>query len=413
MNDQIREAMTLMSKLTLDQIESAMATGIATTASLKITDILDSPGPDFSAQDIDGLYDAWQPEQHAHLLKLMPALYLRQQASYTRIEQILQSRSPKAYDLYKVYPDGKRGWIEVPQTTNLKDFTLTSFDEDSLEKSLKSYEAILKASRKIGIPKTPADLAKENVKADTLMKTALLRRAASSAGINLTITALFDIRLLIDGDVKAYLVKIGVSGLYGGAVSGCSAWIEHPFFGNGAVLGVIVGSAFGVVSLACTGDWARFGKNVGLNIVGSVGGWAGAQAGAWGGTAVGGPIGGVIGAIVGGFAGGIAGRWMATATTNLAEETDVEIDGYYERVKEQWEKIGIQPDPSLSRREFVKAVLKQGSDPNSKAVLVQMTGSMAADVKTLQDSLIGWRDGNPDGFEEFLKRLREAVASRE
>ncbi|KAH2844077.1 hypothetical protein KXV95_008529, partial [Aspergillus fumigatus] len=150
--------------------------------------------------------------------------------------------------------------------------------------------------------------------------------------------------------------------------------------------------------------------NVGLNIVGSVGGWAGAQAGAWGGTAVGGPIGGVIGAIVGGFAGGIAGRWMATATTNLAEETDVEIDGYYERVKEQWEKIGIQPDPSLSRREFVKAVLKQGSDPNSKAVLVQMTGSMAADVKTLQDSLIGWRDGNPDGFEEFLKRLREAVA---
>lgn len=78
----------------------------------------------------------------------------------------------------------------------------------------------------------------------------------------------FDINRLFDGHFKQYLINIGVSGLYGGTISRLSSWINHPFFGNGIVLSVVVGSAFGVVSLASTGDWARFGKGLGVNILG-------------------------------------------------------------------------------------------------------------------------------------------------
>jgi hypothetical protein len=377
-----------------------------------ITDILNSPSPVFGAQDIEGMYDVWQPEQHAHLLNLMPAMYLRHQISKTTIEPVIP-HSPKAYDLYNIQPKGIKEWLEVPQFTTNKNIEYSSVDAKSLENTLKHYEAILKASKKVGIPKSAADISKANVKVDTLMKTALLRRAANSAGINLAVTAVFDIRLLIDGEVKAYLMKLGVSGLYGGAVSGCSAWINHPIFGNSAVLGVVVGSAFGLVSLASTGDWARFGKNIGLNIASSAGGYGVAYAGAYLGTLAGGPIGAAVGGVVGGIAGGFAAHWMVTRTTNIAEATDHEINSYYERIKEEGRRSGWEPDPTVSPRDFVRGLLNRGSDPNSKDVLVQITESMAADIRDLQHNLARLRDEDAARFDLFVERLREAVARRD
>ncbi|KAF0638892.1 hypothetical protein FPSE5266_05708 [Fusarium pseudograminearum] len=99
-------------------------------------------------------------------------------------------------------------------------------------------------------------------------------------------TALFDIKTLFNGEFQKYFVKLGISGMYGGAVAGIQARIHHPVFGNGAVVGVVVSSAFGVVGLVNTGDWARFVKNTGLGIVGSTGAWGGSQLGAMRGDSV-------------------------------------------------------------------------------------------------------------------------------
>ncbi|KAK6725385.1 hypothetical protein SNK04_004190 [Fusarium graminearum] len=157
---------------------------------------------------------------------------------------------------------------------------------DILEKSTKYHEAVLKSSQKVGIPKTRADIQTHN-----LAKTALLRNAANAASLNMAATSLFDIKTLFNGDFQKYFVKLGISGMHGGAVAGIQARIHHSFFGNGAVVGVVVSSAFGVVGLIKTGDWTRLGKYTGLGIVGSAGGWGGSKLGALFGTYVLGPIG--------------------------------------------------------------------------------------------------------------------------
>ena len=43
--------------------------------------------------------------------------------------------------------------------------------------------------------------------------------------------------------------------------------IKHKFFSNSVVLGVLVSSAAGLFGVMSTGDWRRFGKNLGVNIV--------------------------------------------------------------------------------------------------------------------------------------------------
>lgn len=178
----------------------------------------------------------------------------------------------------------------------------------------------MKAVEKCGSPETATDMSANNAKIEAAIKSALTRYAAETAVINgawqsAALTALFDIKLLSDGSFMKYLIKIGVSGLYGGAVRGLSSWVNHPFFSNGIVLGVIVGSAFGIVSLVSTGDWARFGKNLGVSIIGGATAWGGAfNGGAI--DSAGGPIGTAIGATVGAFSGASPGailRWRFQA----------------------------------------------------------------------------------------------------
>lgn len=122
------------------------------------------------------------------------------------------------------------------------------------------FNALIKAVEKCGVLEMAADMSANNAKIEAAIKSALTRYAVKPAVINsvwqsVAVTALFDVQLLFDGSFMQYLIKIDVSGLYGGAVGRLSSWVSHPFFSNGIVLGVIVGSAFGVVSLVSTGDW--------------------------------------------------------------------------------------------------------------------------------------------------------------
>ncbi|PNP60614.1 hypothetical protein FNYG_14653 [Fusarium nygamai] len=254
-----------------------------------------------------------------------------------------------------------------------------ALERELLDKSSKYHEAVLKASQRIGIPKTTAD-----INADSLMRTTFVRNAVNAAGINMAATALFDIKTLFDGGFQNYFLKLGITGAYGGTVSVCSSKIDPPIFGHGAVVGVVVGSVFNMASLASTGDWSRFGKNTGLSMVSSAGGWGGTA-----GTAFGGPIGGLLGSLVGGLGGGFAGRWGAGRWSGLGEITDAEVEKSYKTIMENCAKIGVYPDPSLSKRDIVTGILDQNTSP--KAVLVRITGATAADLTNLKNSLSDWQ----------------------
>lgn len=296
---------------------------------------------------------------------------------------------PRVYELHETYQDGTQAWKGVSQM-------------DILEKSTKYHEAVLESSQKVGIPKTRADIQTHN-----LAKTALLRNAANTASLDMAATALFDIKTLFDGEFQKYFVKLGISGIYGAAVAGIQARIDHSVFGNGAVVGVVVSSAFGVVGLVNTGDWARFEKNIGLSIVGSAGGWGGSQLGATVGTAVLGPIVTVAGGMVGGLCGGLAGRWTAGKTTSLADRTDLEVEDLFEKVQEGNTKMGLRADPSLTKREVVARIFDQRDD----SVAVQMTDAMATNIATLQENLSDWQQGDPKAFKGFIDCLRKATSS--
>lgn len=217
------------------------------------------------------------------------------------------------------------------------------------KKLLKSFDTMLNEADKLGIPKTAADRSANNAKIEAAMKAALIRLAAKEAMVrgaltSAALTMVFDIKSLLDGDFTRYLINIGISSLYGGAVEGFSTWIDHPFFGNGMVLGVLIGSAFGAISLAGTGDWARFGKDIGLNVAGATASWGGASAGAWIGAAPGGPLSWLtspVFSIMGGISGGYFGRNMASKVPILGGKTDIEYTTVYEKIKQQLSSAGL------------------------------------------------------------------------
>jgi len=215
--------------------------------------------------------------------------------------------------------------------------------------------------------------------------------------------------LLFYGNFKQYLIKIGISGLYGGTVGGLSTWINHPFFGNGVVLGVLVGSAFGTISLASTGDWARFGKTLGVSIIVGAAVWGGGAAGgAMVGAMGGGPVGMAIEALVGSLAGSSLGRQVALEIPGLGGMTAHEVKTIYATIKKQLARAGMEPDPSLSPEQVVAHMLKNSNKGNGLPFQVRMTDSHAADVTELRNALSAMRSTSPEAFGEFLNLLRAA-----
>ncbi|KAF5965302.1 hypothetical protein FCOIX_13033 [Fusarium coicis] len=208
--------------------------------------MLSKLSPPLSVKHVQMVNDGWQQEQRVHFYQLVARTFLRQ-AINREVDMALQfGGGPAVFEPFDAYRD-EMGALEC----------------ELLDKSSKYHEAVLKASQRIGISKTTADM-----NADSLMRTTFVRHAVNAAGINMAATALFDIKTLFDGGFQNYFLKLGISGAYGGTVSVCSSKIDHPIFGYGAVVGVVVGSAFNMASLASTGNWSRFGKNTGFSIGG-------------------------------------------------------------------------------------------------------------------------------------------------
>lgn len=274
-------------------------------------------------------------------------------------------------------------------------------------------DLLMKAAEKCGIPKTEADLLAKNGDIGSTLKTALTRDAVKTAvrdgaWQSAALMAVFDIKRLFDGDFKRYLINIGVSGLYGGTVSGLSSWVNHPFFGNSIVLGFFVHSAFGAVSLASTGDWARFGKGLGVSIIGGAGACAGAAAGAALGTPFGGIFGLSIGAIIGGLCGGLAGRQVAGEIPGLGGMTEHEVRTAYDAITQQLASAGLEPDPSQTPKQVVEATMNKGAGSEGLPFNVRMTSDMASGVTNLRELLLDLQEVSPDAFREFRDTLRAA-----
>ncbi|QPC78074.1 hypothetical protein HYE68_008826 [Fusarium pseudograminearum] len=221
----------------MEQIQVAM---YANNEALNVAAMLNQPSPPLGSKNVKAIVEGWKGEQKAQLGQLAIRGYFKLSTYHVIDDRIKRYDTPRVYELHETFPDGTKAW-----------------------------------KGKVGIPKTRADIQTHN-----LAKTALLRNAANAAILNMAATALFDIKTLFNGEFQKYFVKLGISGMYGGAAAGIQARIHHPVFGNGAVVGVVVSSAFGVVGLVNTGDWARFVKNTGLGIVGSAGAWGGSQLGA-------------------------------------------------------------------------------------------------------------------------------------
>jgi hypothetical protein len=89
--------------------------------------------------------------------------------------------------------------------------------------------------------------------------------------------------------------------------------------------------------------------------------------------------------------------------------TKYEVDRMYEAINQQLTSAGLEPDPSLSPRQVVTAMLKENNKSNGLPFQVRMTGSMVAGVTEFHEALLSMRDTSPETFARFLDLLRAAV----
>jgi hypothetical protein len=333
--------------------------------------------------------------------------------SYHLTKDPFRPNVPQQFRVYHTYPDGTKAMVGTPPT-----FTwIQSEPRPSMKHTKKVMDAIMRAASKCGVPKDTAEKMAGTASGSAVMKRAVTRymvvNGAMKRGItNAGLTAVIDFRLLFDGELKKYFTKIGVSGLHGCAVGGLGRLISHPFFGNNAVLGVLVGAGLGVVTLASTGDIARFGKDVGVNICGASAAHVGAQAGFRIGSSIPMPLlqpflaGGF--SVIGGLAAGWTAGWAGSKILSVAEMTDCEVMRMYKRIKDNLATIGMEPDPSLSPREIVMATLKGGQE-GKPPFEFHITPSMDSSVRDLYNELDTLLSSSPEEFDNFLELLRVAI----
>lgn len=416
-DEMIAEVIQLMSIMSQDEIKEALQTAF------------NSPGPPVSGRNIGRAITDWKsPRTRLQRILMSPTIpeehpTIRQSQHYHTFEDGKQAGFEVDYTLkskieIRIRPklDAETLWGEIGYLTKAGQRADTFLKMvDRLDTLTEKIDMLMQTAEKCGIPKTKADLLAKNGNIGSVLKAALTRNAVKTAvrdgaWQSAALTVVFDIKLLFDGHLKQYLINIGVSGLYGGTVSGLSSWVDHPFFGNGLVLGVVVGSAFGAVSLASTGDWERFGKGVGVNILGGAAAWGGAALGSSLGAPLG-PIGVTVGAIIGSVSASYAGRWVAVQIPGLGGMTDHEVETAYKTITDQLRESGVEPDPSLSYKHVVEAIMNKGAGSEGLPFNVRMTEGMASDVADLRKMLLDLQEVSPGAFSMFLGMLRDTRSS--
>ena len=376
--EDVAEAIQLMSSMSQNEIMSVLHAAFR------------SPAPPVSARAVAGFASQWNSPE------------VRLERLFWRDPSIREPVNPGIEFYEEVYTHPNTG---LKMLKGIPCEPVMRLDE----KFKAELEALIKAAVKQGGISKEGDKRSANDAVRSALTRYAVKRQATINGAweSASLTGVFDMKLLFDGEFKRNLVKIGASSLYGGTVGGLSSWIKHPFFCNGIVLGVFIGAAFGTFGLVTTGDWARFGKSLGVTIIGGAASWSGAAAGAFIGSA-GGPAGIAICTTAGGILGALAGRQVAQRIPVLGRVTEYEIETMYKDIRKQLSAAGLEPDPSLSPTEVVSAVLGQDNKHGGSPFAVRMTGSMTAGVTQLYDALRSMQDSSPEAFRRVLGLLQAA-----
>ncbi|EXL40297.1 hypothetical protein FOCG_17185 [Fusarium oxysporum f. sp. radicis-lycopersici 26381] len=110
--EQLQEAMTLLSKLTVEQIQAVMQ---ANQETLNLAMMLSKPSPPLSAKHVQAVNNGWQQEQRVHIRQLVARTLLRLEAN-REVDKALQFlRSPEVYEPFEAYRDGTKAWKGVLQ----------------------------------------------------------------------------------------------------------------------------------------------------------------------------------------------------------------------------------------------------------------------------------------------------------
>ena len=408
----IEKAMEYMSLLPQDRVTEAFLKAFPTTSWHAI---LQSPGAPISYGDIVTFKEGYNTVDR-QIFQLMSHDRLFGTALGSELVPAAQlNLAPRYYEYFHTYPDGKVASIGFRPRIKMdvlsyRPSALVETDEMKYNKLLKDLQ---KYYSKFGTPETASKRVIGDVKAEKMIKASLLRftakRALQGGCVSAAMRGVFDIKLLFDGEFKKYLAHIGISGLYGASLEGLSKWIRHPFFGNGMVLGILIGTAFNAVSLAESRDWVRFGKNIAMDVIGAATGYGGAATGFWLGVAIGGPFTGFtapIFGLAGSLIGSYCGAKLAKRVPGLRGVTETEILKGYEHIKKQLAAAGLEPDPSMPPRQFMTAIFSQ---KRATSIPVRHTKDVVQELTDLDRSLQALYDASDEKFAKFVATLCKFV----
>ncbi|KAI2618392.1 hypothetical protein GGR54DRAFT_153202 [Hypoxylon sp. NC1633] len=405
MDGAVEEAIQLMTLLSQQDIQKAFF------AALK------SISPAISADDIASIAAAWRSSQ------------IQMELDSARSHPETNPPPPpriKYYEVVGITPEGVENIRPVYENPEIPKFPAGIGERILAEVIVEKYlpdgevkkqllamnpkkffaeiDKLTKAAERVGIP------GDAEAHVNDAIKVALTRLAVKRATVNgvwqsALLTGVFNIKDLYDGHFKQYLTKVGVSGLFGGTAGGLSTIIKHPFFAKSAVLSLIVGSVFNTFNLASTGDWERFGKNRGSDIISTV-------ASSVGGGAMAGLVGGPWGILAGaacGIAGAFAGQQAASVLPGIRGETKIEIQKMYTGIKDHLSRSGVDLDPSLSPKEVVQMFKTNNLENGILLLPVRMTDVHSKNVNEPRNMLLTMQNDSPERSTEPPKALRGAA----
>ena len=112
------------------------------------------------------------------------------------------------------------------------------------------------------------------------------------------------------------------------------------------------------------------------------------------------------------IAGGYCGNYMVqTVVENfefLSRATDPEVETAYVKIKQQLSSVGLEPDPSLSKREVVETMFKTTSE-HAMPFPVRMLDDVATAIVEYAQTLSTLESLAPEALETFVELLRFAV----
>ena len=187
---------------------------------------------------------------------------------------------------------------------------------------------------------------------------AIGKQIGVNAGLTTGVSLILNVKTLFAGEVTRYFVDVGKDTGISVACQVLGLGLEEVGLDTLAPgASVIVLGVIDLIKASRTGDWSRFGLNIGLNAGATVGSIALGKAGASIGTAILPGWGTLIGGIIGGIAGGVGVRY-GLGYTRLGKMTQLENDEAVKKIAEKmnptFNEAGFEIDTSVEFEELIE-----------------------------------------------------------